>query len=1065
MSSMLANRSGQFRIAATLFCAVGWVVGVTACAGTQATAVSSLSLVETISEIRVDREGSDTVVMLSGVYQPVFTAFYQTDPDRVVVDVVSARVDASFETVSVHDGLVTEIHAGSHSSDAGDPAARIEIQLDAPADYEIHSVAGGLEIRILAGLAADDSGTVAFDPWSSNQAAEASTESSSSWANDVASDPATTVDEAWSEGADDSVVAVAAVSATPATQVTQVEVEQLADGTLVRILADGLVGNVVTFTLDDPARLVIDLAELLLATDVVSIDVGSPEAARVRVGQHADKLRVVIDAGDADSPFDGRRVVPAPAGLMVALGRGDGIDAALAAETSMSPVMAQVAEPAVDVAVLEPSGDALDADGTTMLETPETEMAVTAGDWEPESEVAGTLADAEPMEDSATDAAPGLASESMEIPEITVMTEAAEVVQAELAVEPVDATVEPVEMDVAVATVYGIEFDTQATRDRIVVLGDQVLDYFVFEPSPDTLIVNIEGSRIDPEAAVRIAPEPGGPVSLVTAFGQPELDRPQVRVVVQRAPNLVPEITRRGSLLVIDFPRTGAVAAASPLMAAQSEELAASMAAETSSGAALAPASIAAVAAKSGTPETDSVHHGANVPNPVASVAPAAQEPGASIDVLQEGGLIDGKVYTGRRVSLDFKEVEITDVLRLIAEVSELNVIAGDEVKGKVTIRLVDVPWDQALDVVLLTKGLGFMRIGNVLRIAPSTVIAQEEEMRLQERRAKEKLEDLVVKLQPVNYADVTQVSAMIGQLLSARGSVNVDTRTNTLILKDIPTVVDEATALIKAIDTQTPQVLIETKIVEASLDFSREFGAQWGLGAQPLVDGFDASSGVRQNLGGNDLNFHNSASSSFFGNNAVFSNPITASPTGLFNLAAFLLDQKLNLELQLQAAEVSGEGKVISSPRVVTLDNSKASIEQGVSIPFQTFENGDAQLEFVDAVLKLEVTPHITANKSIIMKITVNRNAPDTSVFTLTGSPAIAKNQVTTETLVKDGQTLVLGGIYVIDKSDRESRVPYLHRIPFIGAAFRSNEHSELRKELLIFVTPRIIQTPESDF
>ncbi len=998
MSSMLANRSGQFRIAATLFCAVGWAVGVMACAGTQINADQSLSLVETITEIRVDREGGDTVVMLSGVFQPVFTAFAQTDPDRVIVDVMSADLGSAVESISVNDGLVTEIHAVPHESSSGDPTARVEIQLDAPAEYKIQPVAGGLEIRILAGLPTDLSG-----PASERFA-------------DPAADPApdrTAADDRWSHNPEDPPVGFAVAPAIPATKVTQIGAEQTADGTLVRILADGLIGNVVTFTLDDPDRLVIDLEALFLAADLESVEIGSPEAAKVRIGQHADKLRVVIDAGYADSPFDGRRVVPTHAGLMVALGRGDEIDAALARATSVSAVVARLEDPAMHAAAVEPSAEPVDVGDTTMHE----------------------------------------------IPEITVMTEVTDVTPDAFATETI-------EMDAAFATVYGIEFDSQKTRDRIVVLGDRALEYVVFEPTPDTVIISIERSRIDPKAAIRIAPEVGGPVSLVTAFGQPELDHPQVRVVVQRAPNLVPKISRSGSLLVIDFPRTGEVAATPPLMTAEADELAALSGSSVSEvSAAGVPGESVAAAPESGDLEYDSRYASANMPNAVFAPTPASEEPGASIDVLTEGGLIDGKVYTGRRISLDFKDVDITDVLRLIAEVSELNVIAGDEVKGKVTIRLVDVPWDQALDVVLLTKGLGFMRIGNVLRIAPATVIAQEEEMRLQERRAKEKLEDLVVKLQPVNYADVGQVSGMVGQLLSPRGSVNVDTRTNTLILKDIPSVIDEATALIKAIDTQTPQVLIEAKIVEASLDFSREFGAQWGLGAQPLVDGFDSSSADRTDLGGSDFNFHNSSNSNFFGNNAVFSNPITANPTGLFNMAAFLLDQKLNLELQLQAAEVNGDGKVISSPRVVTLDNSQASIEQGVSIPFQTFENGDAQLEFVDAVLKLQVTPHITADKSIIMKISVNRNAPDTSVFTLTGSPAIAKNQVKTETLVKDGQTLVLGGIYVIEKSDRQSRVPYLHSIPIIGAAFRSDEHSESRKELLIFVTPRVIQTSDGDF
>jgi type IV pilus assembly protein PilQ len=180
-------------------------------------------------------------------------------------------------------------------------------------------------------------------------------------------------------------------------------------------------------------------------------------------------------------------------------------------------------------------------------------------------------------------------------------------------------------------------------------------------------------------------------------------------------------------------------------------------------------------------------------------------------------------------------------------------------------------------------------------------------------------------------------------------------------------------------------------------------------------------------------------------------------------NVGAFLLDDRFNLDLELQAAESEGEGKVISSPRVVTLDNRKASIEQGVSIPFQTFENGDAKLEFIDAVLRLDVTPHITQDRSIIMQIEVQRNAPDDSVPTPTGSPAIAKNEAKTETLVRDGQTLVIGGIYVVRSADRQTRVPFLYKIPIIGNAFKNNETREVRQELLVFVTPRVVVNPEA--
>jgi type IV pilus assembly protein PilQ len=603
----------------------------------------------------------------------------------------------------------------------------------------------------------------------------------------------------------------------------------------------------------------------------------------------------------------------------------------------------------------------------------------------------------------------------------------------EAAAEPQPAAM-PEEEAVAVApatqTVLGVQFDSSVERDRVVIVSDGAANYSSWEPDAETYVVRIGDATIDEAAQVRIAPENPGAVSLVTAFAQPELSKPEVRVVITRAAGVKPSVSQDGAMLVIDFANTAKAAAVPVMKAAPSEPI-------------VTTAAQAAASAPSAAP----VH------------VPASIETNGSIDELEEGGLTTGKVYSGRRISLDFKDVEVDDVLRLIAEVSELNVIAGDEVTGQVTIRLVDVPWDQALDVILLTKGLGFVRVGNVLRIAPTEVLKTEEEARLQERRAKEKLEDLVVKLQPVNYASVADVAKLVKKLLSARGTVDVDERTNTVILKDIAAVIDEATALIKAIDTQTPQVMVEAKIVEANLDFLREIGTTWGAGVQPLSDAWDPDSAADQSVGGSAFKLRPNKPGS---NSFAVANPITELATGAINLGAFILDERFDVDLTLAGAESHGEGKVISSPRVVTLDNRKARIEQGVSIPFQTFEDGDAKLEFIDAVLSLDVTPHITADRSVIMKIEVQRNAPDDSVPTPTGSPAIAKNEASTETLVKDGQTLVIGGIYVVRTADRESRVPYFHRVPVIGNAFKNKEVRDIRQELLVFVTPRIVVNPE---
>jgi len=759
----------------------------------------------------------------------------------------------------------------------------------------------------------------------------------------------------------------------PATELVGIEVRESEQGTLVDLRTDGSLAKVDAFVLENPARLVVDLEGISQAETPARVEVGGANAARIRVGEHADKVRVVIDGGDRPDPFAGFRTVNRADGLSVWLG---GPEESLASEATVA------------------------------------------------------VEDVPANQAEANDVAPAEASEAVaEAPAATEPT-AEEPAAAELAAETTSSPAAP-----TATQIYGVELDPQAERQRVAVLSSEPASYELVTLDPETHVVRLHGATIDPKAAVRMAPEDGGSLSLVTAFQQPDVATPEVRVVVKHAAGLQPQVTQQGTVLWLDFPRG---AAATPLPVTTMAESAASQAASTP--AAAAPASAKAVARAQ------------------RELAPASLDPGAGgLEILNEGGLVDGKSYVGRRISLDFKDVEVADVLRLIAEVSDLNVIAGDEVDGKITIRLVDVPWDQALDVVLLTKGLGFVRVGNVLRVAPSERLKQEEEARLQERRAKEKLEDLVVKLQPVNYAEVKSVSTMVKRLLTPRGTVDVDKRTNTIIIKDIGSVIDEATALIKAIDTQTPQVLIEAKIVEARLDFSREIGATWAFGAQPF-EGADA-------LGGEDFLYHNDPQLTGFTdsfNNVAVSNPITSVANGLLDLGAFILDEQFNLELRLEAAESSGDGKVISSPRVVTLDNSEATIKQGVAIPFQTFENGDAQLEFIDAVLQLKVTPHITSDRSIIMKVDVQRNAPEVTPNP-TGSPSIAKNEAKTETLVKDGQTLVIGGIYVIDKSENTGGVPYFNRIPVIGAAFRNREVRDRRNELLIFMTPRVVVVPEA--
>lgn len=930
------------------------------CATVPAPQSSPVPETAVISELQVGKEGGATIVSLLGLEEPVYTAFQQDDPARIVVDLSQVRPGAISEAIAVYDGSVEEISVTPFEDATGQERTRVELSLGTAVSYDVVALEDRLEIRVVP---ESEFEVASEDPWvvstvAMSEEMNASTETSETEA--LATENEATESEAAPE-------ATALLDVTAITEGESVVIE---------LLADGRIANASQFVLEDPLRLVVDIPELVSQSATAELAVQTGEVTRVRLGQHADKVRVVVDGGDESSGFGVAQLVPTATGMKVVIGFDE------IAMPEPTPV-----EEAVEMAAMQP-----------MTESPE---------------------------ESAT------SEPTTESPEESVAS------------EPISEEASPVH-------VYGVQFDAQEDGDRVVVLSSAPADYEVAQPDPDTVVLRIHGATIDPAAAVRIAPEQPGPVSLVTAFAQPEAEEPEVRVVINRATGLDPEVAQQGTMIFLEFPHGNDVAAGLPLL-------------EDGGSAGGSPGEIAGEEAAPSSAPAETLAQAGN--QGVSEVPAAIDSSGGAVEILRTGGLVHGKQYVGRRISLDFKDVEIDDVLRLIAEVSDLNIIAGDEVEGQVTIRLVDVPWDQALDVILLTKGLGFVRVGSVLRIAPSQQLAAEEEARLHERRAKEKLEDLVVKLQPVNYADVGEMAKMVKRLLSARGTVDIDARTNTIILKDISSVIAEATALIKAIDTQTPQVLIEAKIVEANLDFSREIGSTWSFGTQPLNDGFDETSGDRRDLGTRDFRFHDNALFDEFTetfNHVAVTNPITSIPNGLLDLGAFLLDGQFNLELRLEAAESSGEGKVISSPRVVTLDNREASIEQGVSIPFQTFENGDAKLEFIDAVLRLVVTPHITADRSIIMKIAVQRNAPDDSVQTPTGSPAIAKNEAQTETLVKDGQTLVIGGIYTIQKADRQSRVPYLSQIPLLGNAFKNTEVRDIRQELLVFVTPRIVFNEE---
>ncbi|MGZ3612516.1 MAG: type IV pilus secretin PilQ [Thermodesulfobacteriota bacterium] len=437
--------------------------------------------------------------------------------------------------------------------------------------------------------------------------------------------------------------------------------------------------------------------------------------------------------------------------------------------------------------------------------------------------------------------------------------------------------------------------------------------------------------------------------------------------------------------------------------------------------------------------------------------APVAKKGEEGKKVAEEGL---EKAYAGRKLSLDFKDADIKNILRLIAEVSNLNVIAADDVTGKITMRLVDVPWDQALEIILQSRSLGMTRVGNVVRIAPLDTLKKEIQSELEAKRSKERLEDLVMELVPVNYAAAKEILPQVKSVLSDRGDVKVDERTNTLIVKDIARSIPGVKGLVKSLDTKTPQVVIEARIVEANLQFQRELGVSWGFLAQKGK----ATSATQTSVGGGLLGVSSVVPTTILNN--VIGLPAVpqggVSGVGTAGVLEMLFTSKYGmrqLDIQISAHENEGNVKIISSPKIATLDNKEASIEQGLRIPYRKLTTeGTVTTDFIDANLKLTVTPHVTNEGFIKMVIKAKKDAPDWS-HTVDNVPSIDKKEAISEVLVRDNGVIVIAGVYSIEKDDLGEGVPLFNKIPLLGWLFKREAKQDLRRDLLIFISPKILK------
>jgi type IV pilus assembly protein PilQ len=414
------------------------------------------------------------------------------------------------------------------------------------------------------------------------------------------------------------------------------------------------------------------------------------------------------------------------------------------------------------------------------------------------------------------------------------------------------------------------------------------------------------------------------------------------------------------------------------------------------------------------------------------------------------------KAYTGEPIDLKVTNADVTEVLRTFAQISGLNIVVQPGVNGTVTAELENVPWDQAFEEVLKINNLGYEREGNVIRIAPNDVLKREAQDRQQLAQARALVIPLRTVMRRLSYAKAQEVANLLRNgtsgLLTQRGSVIVDERTNTLIIKELPDFLDAVLAVVSNLDTPEPQVMIEARIIETTKDFSRSLGIQWGFNAVA-----DAAHG---NTTG--LIFPNNATAGPQGGTSAPGNVnlLTGAQNGSLKIDLGNVLNTFTLDLQLQAAEHEGLLNILSAPKVATLNNQQAYIQSGIQLPIQTIANNTVTTQFINATLRLEVTPQVTAEGTIIMDINISKKEPVTSLIIAGATNApISTKDAKTRLVVRDGGTAVIGGIYKVTSNVSEDRVPGLANLPIVGHLFKNKSRDEQNDELLIFITPRVIK------
>ncbi len=619
----------------------------------------------------------------------------------------------------------------------------------------------------------------------------------------------------------------------------------------------------------------------------------------------------------------------------------------------------------------------------------------------------------------------------------------------------------PVTPATGTVRVKAVRYEHADTEDRVLIDLSDVAEFHQTLTAPGKNVLTLTGVEISRELTRTLDVSAfSGELSSVSSFVS-DKDAKSVLIQSEGDKAAVARVTRRGNTLVWSFAKPGSQ-----------------------------PSSVTGVGLDGGIARRSRTVHVENQVEDVPLVrdgsesdAPQAKSDGDREVASQpsEAGAFapnllgqTKRAFTGRRIDLDLKDADVHNVLRLLADVGQVNIVTADNVAGTITIRMRNVPWDQALDVVLQAKGLGVVQRANMLRVAPLADLEKERELQIARRAQEVKLAPLETRLIPVSYAQASEIQDRAKPLLSERGTIAVDDRTNVMIVRDLAGNLNQIEELTRSLDTQTPQVLVEARIVEATSRYIRDVGIQWGgdttfssATGNPTGLAFPSSIGLAG--GASDGNTPTAGLSPF---TRTVANPnfavnlpaaVGTGAGGALGLTFGSIDNTINLAVRLSAAESSGLLRILSSPRILTLDNREARISQGTLIPFSQVSAQGVQTTFQEAKLQLLVKPHVTADGSVSMHVKINRDEPDFNQTSARGDPTILKREAETDLLVMDGHTAVIGGIFTRNTGRNLDQVPFFGDIPLLGLLFQRRRASDTRGELVIFLTPRIVNRAEA--